>query len=203
MDQGDKITGDHTTSFFSAEAAAQASRHPFSLPSRWYPERRLGGGGQAEVWLATDTELGQLVAIKFYGGAYSGEVRARWRHELLLGRSLQHPHLIRIHELIEAEEGMALAMEYMSGGSLAARLTKEGPFPPAQVEEAALHTLEALAYLHSHGIVHRDVKPGNILLDEDGSLRLADLGVAKSLAPAGDATRTALTPGSPAYMSSE
>jgi hypothetical protein len=175
----------------------------FGLPPRWRLEGRLGSGGQAEVWLATDTQLNEPVAIKFYGGAYSGEARARWRRELRLGRLLQHPHLIRIHELIEAEEGVALAMEYLPGGSLAERLTKEGPFPPDQVEEVALHTLEALCYLHAHDIVHRDVKPSNLLLDAEGSLRLADLGVAKSLAPSDGATKTSLTPGSPAYMSPE
>ncbi|MGA9750811.1 MAG: serine/threonine-protein kinase [Acidobacteriota bacterium] len=175
----------------------------FGLPPRWRLEGRLGSGGQAEVWLATDTQLNEPVAIKFYGGAYSGEARARWRRELRLGRLLQHPHLIRIHELIETEEGVALAMEYLPGGSLAARLAKEGPLPPAQVEEVALHTLEALCYLHAHDIVHRDVKPSNLLLDGEGSLRLADLGVAKSLAPSDGATQTSLTPGSPAYMSPE
>ena len=150
-----------------------------------------------------DMQLKELVAIKVYDGAFADESHARWRRELRLGRSLQHPHLIRIHELIETEEGVALAMEYLAGGSLAERLAKEGPLSPGQVEDVAVHVLEALAYLHAHGIIHRDVKPGNILLDEAGSLRLADLGVAKSLAPAGDATRTALTPGSPAYMSPE
>jgi len=175
----------------------------FGLPPRWRLERRLGSGGQAEVWLATDTQLNTPVAIKFYSGTYSGEARARWRRELRLGRLLQHPHLIRIHELIEAEEGVALAMEYLPGGSLAERLTKEGPFPPDQVEEVALHALEALCYLHTHDIVHRDVKPSNLLLDAEGSLRLADLGVAKSLAPSDGATQTSLAPGSPAYMSPE
>ncbi len=175
----------------------------FGLPPRWRLERQLGSGGQAEVWLATDTQLNEPVAIKFYGGAYSGEARARWRRELRLGRLLQHPHLIRIHELIETEEGVALAMEYLPGGSLAERLSKEGPFRPDQVEEVALHTLEALCYLHAHDIVHRDVKPSNLLLDGEGSLRLADLGVAKSLAPPDGATQTSLTPGSPAYMSPE
>ena len=175
----------------------------FRLPPRWRLEGRLGSGGQAEVWLATDTQLNEPVAIKFYGGAYSGEARTRWRRELRLGRLLQHPHLIRIHELIETEEGVALAMEYLPGGSLAERLAKEGPLPPDQVEEVALHTLEALCYLHAHDIVHRDVKPSNLLLDGEGSLRLADLGVAKSLAPSDGATQTSLTPGSPAYMSPE
>ncbi|MGC8724737.1 MAG: serine/threonine-protein kinase, partial [Acidobacteriota bacterium] len=175
----------------------------FGLPPRWRLAGRLGSGGQAEVWLATDTQLNEPVAIKFYGGAYSGEARARWRRELRLGRLLQHPHLIRIHELIETEEGVALAMEYLPGGSLAERLAKEGPLPPDQVEEVTLHTLEALCYLHAHDIVHRDVKPSNILLDAEGSLRLADLGVAKSLAPSDGATQTSLTPGSPAYMSPE
>ena len=175
----------------------------FGLPPRWRLEGRLGSGGQAEVWLATDTQLNEPVAIKFYGGAYSGEARARWRRELRLGRLLQHPHLIRIHELIETEEGVALAMEYLPGGSLSERLAKEGPLPPDQVEEAALHILEALCYLHAHDIVHRDVKPSNLPLDGEGSLRLADLGVAKSLAPSDGATQTSLTPGSPAYMSPE
>ncbi len=195
---GDSIGGTDRVSSPRGE-----SRGMFALPARWRLDRRLGMGGQAEVWLAMDTQLKEPVAIKVYEGAFSGEAHARWRRELRLGRSLQHPHLIRIHELIETEMGVALAMEYLPGGSLAERLAKEGPFSPAQVEDVALHVLEALAYLHAHDIVHRDVKPANILLDEEGSLRLADLGVAKSLAPAADATRTVLTPGSPAYMSPE
>lgn len=183
--------------------SANIAGGPFTLPLRWHLERRLGAGGQAEVWLANDTQLDQLVAIKFYGKAYTGKARSRWRRELMLGRSLQHPHLVRIHELIEAEEGLALAMEYLPGGSLSDRLERGGPLSPAEVENVALHVLEALAYLHGNGIVHRDVKPSNVMLDADGILRLADLGVAKYLNPPPDATQTIQAPGSPAYMSPE
>ncbi len=189
-----------TLTFLGAEA--QASALPFTLPPRWQATRLLGAGGQAEVWLARDLELGEWVAVKVFRDDLSETQRERLRREVRLGRSLSHPNLVRVFELIEAGGRLAVAMEWVSGGSLAARL-EDGPLPIGQAIAVADEVLGVLAYLHGQGIVHRDVKPSNLLLDDKGSVRLADLGLVRPLEDGGDLTATAMAVGTPGYMSPE
>ena len=189
-----------TLTFLGAEA--QASALPFTLPPRWQATRMLGAGGQAEVWLARDLELGEWVAVKVFRDGLSETQRERLRREVRLGRSLSHPNLVRVFELIEAGGRLAVAMEWVSGGSLAARL-EDGPLPIGQAIAVADEVLGVLAYLHGQGIVHRDVKPSNLLLDDRGSVRLADLGLVRPLEDGGDLTATAMAVGTPGYMSPE
>jgi hypothetical protein len=172
-----------------------------ALPARWSPVRLLGEGGQAEVWLAEDLELGQPVAVKVFSPELSAASRERLRREVRLGRSLQHPGLVRIYELIEAGPRLAIVMEWVPGGSLSERLGA-GAMPVANVIEVARQVLEVLAYLHEKEVVHRDIKPSNVLLDANGKVKLADLGLARSLSAAG-VTVTAAMVGTPAYMSPE
>ena len=148
----------------------------FELPDRWHIERFLGSGGQSEVWLAHDSLLGELVAVKVFNPALSREAMERLRQEVKLGRSLRHPNLVRVYELIEAGGRLAMAMEWLPGGSVAQKLSG-GPLPIPEVLQVAEETLAALAHLHEQRIVHRDVKPSNLLLDESGHVRLADLGL--------------------------
>ncbi len=173
-----------------------------ALPPRWQLSRPLGAGGQAEVWLAHDRELDEWVALKIFRGDVSETQRERMKREVRLGRSLSHPNLVRIYELIEAGEHVAVAMEWVREGSLGAQLA-EGPLPIGRVIAAADEVLSVLAYLHGQGIAHRDVKPSNLLLDDRGRLRLADLGLALPLEEGSDLTTTAMTVGTPGYMSPE
>jgi serine/threonine-protein kinase len=181
------------------KAVAQAG---FTLPERWRPARLLGAGGQAEVWLAFDAELSEWVAVKVFGGSLTEVQKERLRREVRLGRSLSHPGLVRTFELIEGGDRLAVAMEWVQGESLARRV-EEGPLPIGEVIAIAEQVLDVLGFLAAQRIVHRDVKPSNLLLDAEGRVRLADLGLIRPLADDADLTRTATTVGTPGYMSPE
>ncbi len=173
-----------------------------ALPARWQLARRLGRGGQADVWLAEDTLLKEWVAVKVFRPDLSVGERERMRREVSLGRSLTHPNLVRVFELVDAGDRVAVVMEWVSEGSLAQRL-ETGPLPIESVVRIADDALAALSFLHERNIVHRDIKPSNLLVDADGGVRLADLGLVHRLDDAGDLTRTAMTVGTPMYMSPE
>ncbi len=173
-----------------------------ALPARWQLGRPLGSGGQAQVWLAHDREVGEWVAIKVFRSDLPETDRERVRREVRLGRSLQHPGLVRLFELIEVEGRLALVMEWLAGGNLVHRL-EAGPLPIPEVVRVADECLATLAYLHAQGVVHRDVKPSNLLLDGEGGVHLADLGLARPLGDGLDLTRTETTVGTPAFMSPE
>lgn len=174
----------------------------FVLPPRWKVARLLGRGGQAVVCLAEDTELGEWVAVKVFHPGLTDAARGRIRREVRLGRSLQHPGLVRVFELIESGDRLAVVMELVSGGSVAARL-EAGPLAIDEVVRTADETLAVLAFLHREGVVHRDIKPSNLLLDAGGRVRVADLGLVRRLDDGGDLTRTATTVGTPQFMSPE
>ncbi len=181
---------------------ASRSGVPFVLPERWLVERPLGEGGQSEVWLAYDRQLEAFVAVKVFSAELSREAAERLRREVRLGQALRHPNLVRVYELIEAGDRLAYAMEWMTGGSLSQRLAG-GPLPIAEVVRAADEALAALSFLHERRIVHRDVKPSNLLIDVRGHVHLADLGLVRPLEPGATLTRTAVTVGTPAFMSPE
>ncbi len=154
------------------------------------------------MWLAEDRELRQLVAIKVFRENLSKAARERLRREVILGRELTHPGLVRTYELIDAGGCLAVAMEFIRGGSVAALLAA-GPLPIDRVIAVARHNLAVLAYLHAQGVVHRDVKPSNLLLDDEGGVRLADLGLARHVEGDATVTRTHLAVGTTRYMSPE
>jgi tetratricopeptide (TPR) repeat protein len=189
-----------TETYDNAQDVAQAAAVAWpAFPQRWRPERLLGSGGQGDVWLAWDSKLEQYVAIKVLPGELRGRQVVRLRREVGEGRKLAHPNLVHVYELVEWAGHQAVVMEWVSGGSLRQKLA-QGPLPVTTVVAVAEQVLEALAYLHEHGYVHRDVKPGNILLAEDGRYKLGDLGL---LLPAGAETATLMAVGTMAYMSPE
>ena len=183
-------------------ASGAATASPPSLPARWRLQREIGRGGQAEVWLASDLELDTLVAIKIFRAELTATQRERLRREVLLGRTLQHAGLVRVYELIDGGDRLAVAMEWVPEGSLAQRL-EAGALPVDEVIRVAGQVLEVLAYLHGQQIVHRDIKPSNLLVDSEGRVRLADLGLARPLDDDRGLTKTMASVGTPAYMSPE
>lgn len=179
----------------------RADESPF-LGARFRAGRLLGSGGQADVWLAHDLELNQPVAIKLFRPGLDSVARERLRREVRLGRELSHPRLVRMFELIEASDRLGVAMEWVPGGTLADRVA-QGPLEIDEIVHVARELLEALDYLHDRGVLHRDVKPSNVLLDAGGHIRLADFGLARPEGDSGDLTRASVAVGTPGYMSPE
>ncbi len=147
------------------------------LGGRYLLLRPLGLGGMAAVWLATDERLGRPVAIKVLSDTVAGdeEFLQRFSREARVAAGLQHPHLVQIYDF-DAGERPYLVMEYIEGGTLAERFADREP--PA-AERLARELLGALRHIHSNGVLHRDVKPHNVLIDAGGHARLTDFGIAQ------------------------
>ncbi|HEV8361169.1 MAG TPA: serine/threonine-protein kinase [Candidatus Thermoplasmatota archaeon] len=186
---------------------ARAELHPGGLfLGRYRIARPLGRGGSGEVWLARDEREGREVAIKLLAGSQRRDAKAmaRFRREMRLAGALRHPGIVAVHDVEELGDDAYLVMEHMSGGSLEDRLQR-GPLPEREALAIARSVLAALGALHAKGIVHRDVKPSNILLDAQGRAKLSDFTIAQEQV-SGD-TVGATGPGAPAgtlaYMSPE
>lgn len=176
---------------------------------RYEVRRELGRGGMAAVYLARDPRFGREVAVKVLPRELAGDenFRARFEHEARIIASLQHPAIVPVHDYGEQDGQLYIVMSYMPGGSLADRLAK-GSLDPQQASEVLRRVAGALDAAHRRGIVHRDVKPANILFDGAGNAYLADFGTARWADLAGEETMTRLTQhgqiiGTPAYMSPE
>jgi len=155
----------------------------------------------ASVLLCEDERLGRQVAVKRLHADSPVDVEQRFKREAKLGASLNHPNLVSVFDTATDEEGVLIVMEYVDGDPLS-RLLRRGPLPPEQVRQMVVDLAEALDHAHAHGIVHRDVKPGNVLIREDGVTKLADLGIA--IASDGtQITRSGVVLGTAAYMAPE
>ncbi|GAA5144329.1 hypothetical protein GCM10023340_11980 [Nocardioides marinquilinus] len=152
------------------------------LAGRYQRRRPLGSGGMGDVWLAEDLELGRLVAVKRLrvgGAGPDAELVERMLREARVVARLKHPAIVTLHDLVRVEGRPYLIMEYVDGESLADRMAREGRLPWAEVARVAADVAGALAAAHRAGIAHRDVKPANVLLDEEGHGHLADFGIAR------------------------
>ena len=152
------------------------------LPSRYARPEKIAIGGMGEIYLAEDETLGRRVAIKLLADRYSrdGAIRRRFTREALAAARLSgHPHIVTIFDVGEADGGRPfIVMEYLSGGTLADR-ARSGRVEPEQALTWLRQAADALDDAHRRGIVHRDVKPANLLLDERGSLKVGDFGIAR------------------------
>ena len=176
-------------------------------------ERELGHGGMATVYLARDRKHDRMVAVKVLDADLAAVVGAeRFLQEIRVTAQLQHPHILGLidsgvfgAEATELRGRPYYVMPYVEGKSLRARLEREGQLPVGDALRIAREVASALDYAHRHGVVHRDVKPENILLDEDGQALVADFGIALAVEQAGGArlTQTGLSLGTPAYMAPE
>jgi serine/threonine-protein kinase len=162
---------------------------------------RLGSGGMATVLLCHDERLDRRVAVKRLHADSPRDVEHRFVREAKLGASMNHPNLVSVFDTETDDEGVVIVMEYVEGETLAQALLR-GPLPPARVASIARDLGKALDHVHGEGVVHRDVKPGNVLLREDGIAKLADLGIAVSVDQT-RVTQSGIVLGSAAYMAPE
>ena len=176
---------------------------------RYRIESELGRGGMGIVYRAIDPELDRAVAVKLIllppdaSEHVRQELDVRFRREAKAAARIRHPGVVAIHDVGSTASGLFLVMELVEGESLAKRLER-GAFPSrAQALDLAERAADALAAAHRAGVVHRDVKPANILLSSDGRVLLTDFGVARSLDEVSELTRTGMVVGSPAYMAPE
>ncbi len=180
-----------------------------ALGDAYLLERELGGGGMSRVFLALERSLGRKVVVKVLLPELAAGVNVeRFRREIQLAAQLQHPHIVPLLSAGEAEGLPYFIMPYVTGESLRTRVAREGEFPIADTVRILRDVVSALAYAHAHGIVHRDVKPDNVLLS-GGVAVVTDFGVAKAVtASAGTPGSSGLTSlgvalGTPAYMAPE
>jgi serine/threonine protein kinase len=174
------------------------------LPDRYTGARPIGRGGMGEIYRVTDTVLGRAVAVKILAERYAQDesVRERFTREALAAARLSgNPSIVTIFDVGEWRERPFIVMEYLSGGSLEERL-RDGPPPHEQALDWLEQAGSALDAAHAEGVVHRDVKPANLLLDRRGRVRVADFGIA-SAAGFDSLTQTGTVLGTASYLSPE
>lgn len=171
-------------------------------------ERELGRGGMATVLLANDRKHGRQVALKVLHPELAASLGAeRFRREIALVARLQHPHILSVHDSGETPEGLLwFSMPYVDGENLRERLERERQLPLDDALRITGEAARALDYAHRHGVIHRDIKPDNILVTSDGDTLVADFGIGRALGAAGlegAITETGIIVGTPTYMSPE
>ncbi|HEY0643484.1 MAG TPA: serine/threonine-protein kinase [Nocardioides sp.] len=173
------------------------------IAGRYRLEREIGRGGSGTVHLALDEVLGRQVALKRIGLLTgTGDLeRERAEREARLAAALNHPNVVAVFDLVDEDDARWLVMEYVDGETLSERVRAAGPLPAADAARLLAQTADALVEAHEAGIVHRDVKPSNILI-ADGTAKLNDFGIARSEDDV-SLTQTGLVTGSPAYLAPE
>ena len=178
-----------------------------AVGGRYLLKEQLGSGGMGVVWLAHDELLHREVAVKQLklpdlAPAASEVARTRAMREARIAARLQHPNAIAVYDVVVEDDLPWIVMEYLPSRSLAALLEERGPLTPAEAARIGEKTAKALAAAHAAGIVHRDVKPGNVLIGHDGAVKLTDFGISRAT---GDVTVTeaGAIAGTPAYLAPE
>src|SRR5690242_10925164 len=175
------------------------------LPERYTGPQPIGRGGMGEIFRATDTSLGRAVANKVLDDRYARDanVRARFTREALAAARLSgNPNIVTIFDVGEHAERPFIVMEYLGGGSLEERIRAGGAQEVGQALEWLEQAATALDAAHRHGVVHRDVKPANLMLDRNGTVHVADFGIA-SAAGTDSLTMTGTVLGTAGYLSPE
>ncbi len=174
------------------------------LGGRYRLVELLGQGGMATIYRATDAQLGREVAVKVLHPEYGRDPDfvARFKQEAQAAASLSHPNIVGVYDFGTDADGPYIVMELVDGEDVATLIARNGPLPPRQAARLAAEVAHALAAAHARGIVHRDVKPGNVLVSSDGRVKVADFGIARAWADA-RLTLPGVTLGSVHYFSPE
>jgi hypothetical protein len=177
---------------------------PETIAGRYRVVRVAGRGGMGTVWLCHDEVLGREVAVKQVGVLPGESVPdlARAMREARSSAALNHPNVVSVFDTIEADDHIWLVMEHVAGSTLSALIAREGPLDPVRVAGIGAQVADGLAAAHARGTVHRDVKPGNVLVGAGDVAKISDFGIART---DGDAqlTRSGLVTGTPLYFSPE
>lgn len=172
--------------------------------NRYEIVRRLGSGGMADVYLARDTHLGRDVAIKILYKRYANdeEFVTRFRQEAQSAAGLNHPHIVSIYDRGEAEGSYYIAMEYLEGQSLKDLIAEKARLEPREAIVIAEQILQALQFAHEHHVIHRDIKPHNIVINGRGQVKVTDFGIARA-GSSSRMTETGSIIGTAQYLSPE
>ena len=175
------------------------------IAERYELKRRLAQGGMAEVWLAVDLTLDRKVAVKWLKPMLASDevVAERFRREAIAAASLNHPNIVAVHDVFEHEGRQAVVMQLVDGKSLRQLLDTQKRLSPELTGHIGACTAAALHHAHENNFVHRDVKPGNIMITPDGRVLLTDFGIAKALAGGDDLTSENIMMGTAKYLSPE
>src|SRR4051812_32025842 len=172
--------------------------------NRYHIEREIARGGMAEVYLARDQSLNRPVALKALFPEFAREPSfvERFRREAQAAANLNHPNIVSIYDWGQESGTYFIVMEYVEGRSLRELIQSEGAIEPGQAADIAAEIASALAFAHRSGVVHRDVKPGNVLLTEQGTVKVTDFGIARAGTSDG-LTQTGSVMGTATYFSPE
>ncbi|TDU88032.1 serine/threonine protein kinase [Kribbella voronezhensis] len=149
------------------------------VADRYELEAVIGQGGMGQVWRATDAVLGRPVAVKLLKQGRTGrEAAAMFRREAQAAAVVNSPHVVGVHDFGPHNQSFYLVMELVVGNTLAAALQQFGPFSPPAAAEVVGQTADGLSAAHDQGVIHRDIKPSNLLMADDGTIKIADFGIA-------------------------
>jgi len=173
------------------------------IDGRYRLLHRVGSGGMADVWCAEDQQLGRRVALKLLHRQFSEdpEFVERFKREASAAASLQHPHVVAVYDRGEWDGTYYIAMEFLEGRSLKQVVREEGPLDLLRAIDLVVQILRAARFAHQRGIVHRDIKPHNVIVDDEGRAKVTDFGIAR--AGASDMTETGSIMGTAQYLSPE
>jgi serine/threonine protein kinase len=194
-----------STTFVEQDQGRMSEARKTIVDDRYDMGRGLGSGGMGEVFLARDRVLGRDVALKVLRRQYAGdsEFAERFLREARSAASLSHPNIVQVYDRGETEDGASyIAMEYVPGGTLKEKISREGPLAAREAAALGAQVAEALGAAHERGMVHRDIKPQNVLLTEKGDAKVADFGIARAGSSV-TISKTGSVMGTAGYMSPE